>query len=155
MSKPHFLGMRRLAILSLLIVCLGSHSSATRSVDSTFIQCDTTSRNCGANCLSTYLHHPYNFPDPSAYYQCVYGCSSTFVSCVSELPEPPPVELVDWCESKADGLYASCMMDPATLGTNTANGQAYSTCIANGGFQAQCCGAVANARRESCLPPEE
>jgi hypothetical protein len=74
---------------------------------------------------------------------------------VEDLYPPPTVDLRDWCESKASGLYSSCLMDPATLGTNTPMGQAYSSCIANGGSQASCCGMLSNARLEACTPPEE
>ena len=153
MFKPEFLGLvRRLLILSVLIVCLDLCSASRGlSADSTFIQCDTTARNCGASCL-VYLTL-YN--DMPSYLSCVYSCNSTFNYCVQSLDQPPVIELRDWCESKATGLYNSCNMDPSTLGTNTPNGQAYSACIANGGFQADCCGLVSNARRDACMPPEE
>ncbi|HEV7682577.1 MAG TPA: hypothetical protein VGO68_10680 [Pyrinomonadaceae bacterium] len=138
----------RLITLSILIVGLGICAMPGQTADSTFIECDTTARNCGAACVLA----DYNFP--GTYSICVSNCSETFNGCVQDLPEPPPIELVDWCESKASGLYSTCNQNPATLGTNTPNGLAYSACITNGGTQSGCCNTIASARRDACMPEE-
>ena len=144
--------IQRAGALGVLVLALLYFSAATpASAEGTFIGCDTTARNCAANCTTAY--NTYQI-DGAGYATCLSGCNATFNGCVQDLDEPPPVELRDWCESKATGLYNSCMMDPATLGTNTPMGQAYSSCIANGGAQSGCCGMLSNARLEACAPPE-
>lgn len=138
-----------LGILALALLHLST--SAPTSAEGTFTGCDTTARNCAANCTTAY--NTYQI-DGASYTMCLSNCNSTFNGCVQDLDEPPPVELRDWCESKATGLYNGCMMDPATLGTSTPMGQAYSSCMANGGTQGGCCAMLSNARLEACVPPE-
>lgn len=144
--------IQRVGALGVLVLALFYFSAtAPVSATGTFIGCDTTARNCAASCTTAY--NTYQI-DSIGYTICLGNCNGTFNGCVQDLDEPPPVELRDWCESKATGLYTSCMMDPATLGTSTPLGVAYSACIANSGTQAGCCAMLSNARLEACAPPE-
>jgi hypothetical protein len=151
MNDRHKL-IQRAGALGVLTLALIYFSAGTpASAQTTFTGCDTTSRNCSANCTTAYNTY---VTDSIGYSTCLSGCNSSFNQCVGGLYPEPTVDLRDWCESKATGLMSSCMMDPATLGTLTPLGQAYSSCIANGGNQGGCCAMLSNARLEACAPPE-